>query len=118
MVMHATHNIYYKIKALRAVLCFLFLPILACESTSFSADSGNIMKVKVVSLEKCSATPPTIAMVNEVAREMGFSINFEHAIVKTPAAAVAHRHIGSPTVQINDLDIEPDAREINQFGIT
>lgn len=76
------------------------------------------MKVKVVSLEKCSATEPTIALVKEVAREMDLVINFEHAIVKTPEDAVAHRHIGSPTVQINGLDIDTGARKVNQFGVT
>lgn len=76
------------------------------------------MKVKVVSLEKCSATSSTIALVKEVANAMGVEIVLEHAIVKTPADAVAHRHIGSPTVQVNGLDIDPGARDIDQFGVT
>jgi len=38
--------------------------------------------------------------------------------VKTLEDAIKHRHIGSPTVQVNGLDIDPGAREINQFGIT
>jgi hypothetical protein len=95
-------------------MCFLLGAISACEPTNISPDSDNIM----ISLEKCSATPQTITLVKEVAREMGLSINFEHAIVKTPEDAVAHRHIGSPTVQINGLDIDPGAREIKQFGVT
>jgi len=76
------------------------------------------MKVKVVSLEKCSATDQTISLVNEVAREMGVEMEFEHVVVKTIEDAIAHRHIGSPTVQINGRDIDPGARGINQFGIT
>jgi hypothetical protein len=76
------------------------------------------MKVKVISLEKCAATFLTIALVKEVAREMGVVINLEHTIVKSSEDAVAQRHIGSPTVQINGLDAEPGAREIKQYGIT
>ncbi len=76
------------------------------------------MKVKVVSLEGCGATPPTIALVREMAKEMGLKIKLEHIVVKTPEEAKKHRHVGSPTVQINGLDIDPGAREINQFGIT
>jgi len=76
------------------------------------------MKVKVVSLEKCSATDHTISLVHEVAREMGVEMEFEHVVVKTPEDASVHRHIGSPTVQINGLDIDPGARSISQFGIT
>jgi len=76
------------------------------------------MKVKVVSLEKCSATDLTISLVNEVAGELDVEIDFEHVVVKTREDAIAQRHIGSPTVQINGLDIDPGARAINQFGIT
>ena len=118
MVLPVTANIFNKIKTILIVSIFLFLPISACESTNFSADSGDTMKVKVVSLEKCSVTGPTITLVKEIAREMGVPINFEHAIVKTSEDAVALRHIGSPTVQINGLDIDTGAREVNQFGVT
>jgi len=76
------------------------------------------MRVKVASLEKCIATDRTILLINEVAKEMGVEIDFEHVIVRTLEDANAHRHIGSPTVQINGLDIDPGARAINQFGIT
>ena len=76
------------------------------------------MKVKVVSLEKCSATDLTISLVNEVAGELDVEIDFEHVVVKTREDAIAQRHIGSPTVQINGLDIDRGAREINQFGVT
>jgi hypothetical protein len=90
-----------------------------CNSNDFSQNKGvGIMKVKIVSLEMCGATDFTISLVNEVAREMGVEIDLEHAIVKTREDAIEHRHIGSPTVQINNLDIEPEARNIQQFGVT
>ncbi len=76
------------------------------------------MKVKVVYLKGCSATPPTVALVKETAKELGISIKLEHTIVRSQEEAIEHRHIGSPTVQINGLDIDPGARKINQFGIT
>lgn len=76
------------------------------------------MKIKVVSLEQCAATQPTIELVKEVARETGADISLEHIIVKTREEAQAHRHIGSPTILINGLDIDPGARNIQQFGLT
>jgi len=76
------------------------------------------MKVKVVSLEKCGATDSTISLVKEIASEMSVEMALEHVIIKTPEDAIVHRHIGSPTVQINGLDIDPGARSVNQFGIT
>ena len=76
------------------------------------------MRVTVVSLQQCGATGPTIALVEETAREMGIDIALEHIVVKTVAEAEQHRHIGSPTVLIEGLDIEPQARDIKNFGIT
>jgi hypothetical protein len=108
-----------KNKLLLLSLLILVSPILACNSNDISQHKGaGIMKVKIVSLEMCGATDFTISLVNEVAREMGVEIGLEHAIVKTSEDAIEHRHIGSPTVQINDLDIEPEARNIQQFGVT
>lgn len=76
------------------------------------------MKVKVVSLKKCSATDSTIALLKETAKEMGIDIDFEHVIIRNQEEAKEHRHIGSPTVMIDGLDIEPEARKIKQFGVT
>jgi hypothetical protein len=111
----------FKIKSniLLGLLFILVNPILGCSSDDFAQIKGNdIVKVKVVSLEKCSATDQTIALIKEVAAAIGLEINLEHVIVKTREEAVVQRHIGSPTVQINGRDIDPGAREIKQFGIT
>ena len=108
-----------KIKS-NILLVFVFMSVIVgCNSNDFAQDKGNnIMKVKVASLEKCSATDHTIELVKDVAKEIGLKIDFEHVIVKTREDAIEHRHIGSPTVQINGLDIDMGARAINQFGIT
>jgi hypothetical protein len=104
--------------ALLFILIFVSL-ILGCNSSDFTQHKGvGIMKVKVSSLEMCGATDFTISLINEVAREIGVEFDLEHVIVKTREDATEHRHIGSPTVQINDLDIEPEARNIQQFGVT
>ena len=112
------HGIDSAIK-IWGILGVFMSAIVGCNSNDFAQDKGNgIMKVKVASLEKCSATDLTISLVNEIAREMAVEIDFEHVIMKTREDAIAHRHIGSPTVQINGLDIDPGARKTNQFGIT
>ena len=69
-------------------------------------------------MEKCGATSPAIELVKATAREMGIPIELTHVVVGTAAEAEEHRHIGSPTVQIDGLDIDPGARDIEQFGVT
>lgn len=102
------------------IIISIFLAmLLSCNQANIAEKKeSKIMDVKVVSLEKCNATPLTIALVKDVAKEMNININFTHAVVKTQDDANKHRHIGSPTVQINGLDIDPGARDIEQFGVT
>jgi hypothetical protein len=104
-------------KILCAILLLMTGTITACDS-NFTQGSAHIMNVKIISIKKCSATPPTISFVKEVAGELGIAVTLEHIIVTTVEDAIEHKHIGSPTIQINGRDIDPDAREINQFGIT
>jgi hypothetical protein len=108
-----------KTKVISIFSSILFAMLLSCNQTNLVNNKENqAMKVKVVSLEKCGATQPTIELVKKVAQDMGLEINFTHTVVNTQDEAKKHRHIGSPTVQINGLDIDPTARNIEQFGIT
>ena len=79
--------------------------------------SNRNLKVKVASLERCGATQPTIDLVKNTAKELGLAIDFEYVAISTREQANSHRHLGSPTIQINGLDIEPAARNADQFGI-
>ena len=79
--------------------------------------SGSTLKVKVASLERCGATQPTIDLVKNTAKELGLAIDFKYVAITNPEQAKAHRHLGGPTIQINGLDIEPAARNADQFGI-
>lgn len=76
------------------------------------------MNVRVVHLDGCGATPKTISLVEKTAKNLGIKISLESIVVKTQGQAEEYRHIGSPTVQINGLDIEPGARDVKQFGLT
>ncbi len=76
------------------------------------------MRVKVISLEECGGTLATIELVKKTAGEMGIPIDFEHVIVHTQEDARLHRLIGSPTVQINGVDIEPEVRVLQRYSLT
>ena len=82
-----------------------------------SQSTNSTLRVKVAALERCGATQPTIELVKNTARELGLAIDFKFVPISTREQANAHRHLGSPTVQINGLDIEPAARNADQFGI-
>ena len=62
--------------------------------------------------------PPTVRLVKNVAEELNISVNIEMVAVGTQKQAEELRFLGSPTVQIGGIDIEPSARESLAFGLT
>lgn len=76
------------------------------------------VRIRVLHMAECPATPGTICLVESVARELGTSIAVEQVRVETPAQAEALAFLGSPTVQVNGCDIEPEARSRTDFGLT
>jgi hypothetical protein len=66
----------------------------------------------------CPATPPTMRLVEEVARALDIPIALEPVLVETSEQAQQLRFLGSPTVQVAGLDIEPEARTSRDFGLT
>lgn len=76
------------------------------------------MHVEILSMNGCEATPTTIALVRQVAAELGLAIDLTHTVIATPEEAAGHRFIGSPSVRVNGLDIEPAARDTLHFGMT
>lgn len=80
--------------------------------------SHTTVQVKVVYTEGCPNTPPTVQRIRDVAAELGIPIELTQVIVSTEEEAEAHRFLGSPTVQVNGLDIDPAVREQSAFGFT
>jgi len=77
---------------------------------------GNAVNVVVLYNESCPATPQTVALINRCAAELEIPINVREAMVSTQGEADAWRFLGSPTVQVNGLDIDPGARASKVFG--
>ncbi len=58
-----------------------------------------------------------IGMIKKIASKQNIDVKPELVTVTTDDEAVRYRHIGGPTVQVEGLDIEPDARDIKTFGL-
>jgi hypothetical protein len=76
------------------------------------------LRVRVLRMEGCSATPTTVQLVEDVACALGVPIGLETVLVETPEQAEALAFLGSPTVQVEGRDIEPEARTRQDFGLT
>lgn len=76
------------------------------------------VKIRILHMAECPATPATVRLVEDVARALPMPIALESVLVETPEQAQALGFLGSPTVQIEGRDIEPEAWDRQDFGLT
>lgn len=82
------------------------------------AETRAPIPVRVLSTSECGNTPPTVALVEMTAAGLGIRIDLSQVVLVNPEEAGRYRFHGSPTVQVNGLDIDPWMRESETFGFT
>ena len=70
--------------------------------------------VRVLYTAGCAATPMTVDLVSSVARELGIQVRLHKVLVESPEQASALKFLGSPTVHVNGLDVDPVRAECVQ----
>ena len=76
------------------------------------------IEVTIAYTDGCEHTPPTRALMEQVAAELALPIRLEMAHVTTVDEARRYRLHGSPTVLIAGRDIDPAMRERTDYGFT
>ncbi len=76
------------------------------------------MQIDVLYFQGCPHYEPTLALVREVASELGIETGIRAIEVRSPDEAIARRFLGSPTVQVDGVDIEPARREDTDFTMS
>jgi hypothetical protein len=101
------------------------LLVVACTSgTEEKAQStrvgvgSSLAKVEVFVKEACGATVPTIELVKSTLEGMKGSYDLKVIYVNSHDRAKELKVIGSPTVRVNGVDIEPGAAAKQKYGIT
>ncbi len=75
------------------------------------------MKIELLYLDGCPNVVATVDRLTAALKESGFSLTISKISVKDEEAAEELRFLGSPSVRINGLDIEPSARQRTSFGV-
>jgi hypothetical protein len=75
------------------------------------------VQVRVLYSEGCPNAPLTIELIEKVGKEIEVRVAIEEVLVESQDQAAALRRLGSPTVQINGVDIAPSARGKTNFTI-
>ena len=79
---------------------------------------SRALVVTVQHTEGCPGTPTTIELIEQVAAGTSTPIHLELTLVETPEQALEQRFLGSPTIQVNGLDVDPAARKNTAYGFT
>jgi hypothetical protein len=78
----------------------------------------SAMQIEVLTIPGCQVTPPTVDLVKTTADEMGTSYEITIVTVENHQQANDLRFIGSPTVRINGVDIDPGSHLKKHYGVT
>ncbi len=73
-------------------------------------------RVEILYFEGCPNQEPARALVERLARQLHVEPQIELVEVTDPEAAVKLRFLGSPTVRVNGVDVEPGAAERRDFA--
>lgn len=76
------------------------------------------MTIDILYFDGCPNAAPALAAVREVVRATGVVGVIREIEVKTDEEAARLRFLGSPTVQVDGVDIEPDARNRTDFSFS
>jgi hypothetical protein len=76
------------------------------------------MRVDILYFEGCPNAQAAFDVVREVASELGLEVDVGEVEVSTDEQAVRLRFLGSPTVQVDGVDVEPAARERTEFSFS
>ncbi len=76
------------------------------------------MKIEVLYFDGCPHHLSTVERVKSVLQEEGFQPEVSQIRIADQSAAMALAFLGSPSVRVDGIDVEPDARCSRDFGIT
>ena len=74
------------------------------------------MRVEVLYIDGCPNRQRTVERVKALLKELRSPAEVIEVPVTDLGSALANRFLGSPTVRVNGIDVEPAARTSNQFG--
>ena len=76
------------------------------------------MRVQVLYFEGCPNHKPAVDLARQVAAELNLAIQVEEVEVSRGDDVTAARFLGSPTIQVEGLDVEPAARLRTDYGFS
>jgi len=74
------------------------------------------LKIEVLYFKGCPNHEPAVAQVRQALSAEGIDIVVEEVEIEDVAIAQELAFLGSPSIRVDGLDVEPEARELQTFG--
>jgi hypothetical protein len=75
------------------------------------------MKIELLYFSSCPNHAQARALVEETVRKRSVPAELVLTEVSSPEEATERHFLGSPTIRVNDVDIDPTARSSDDFGL-
>jgi hypothetical protein len=75
------------------------------------------MKIELLYFEGCPSYQTALKYLKEVIRENKLDVQVKMVKVASDEDALKSRFLGSPTIRVNGLDVDPGARESKDFSM-
>jgi len=74
------------------------------------------MRIEILYFEGCPNHMPTVERVKRTVANLGVQAQIEEVEVASPEQVEQLRFLGSPTVLVNGVDVEPEARNRTDYS--
>ncbi len=82
------------------------------------AVSGDGPLVEILYFDGCPNHEPAVALVERVSRELGIVPNLRLVNVPDQEAARLLRFLGSPTIRVGGVDVDPQTEERDDYALS
>ena len=76
------------------------------------------LRIQVLYFEDCPNYKPALELIQRTADEIGVDTDIELVYIDSGETADANRFLGSPTIRVEGIDIDPAARDRKDFGLS
>lgn len=74
------------------------------------------MQIEILYFEGCPNHVPTVELVKRIVADLGVTADIEEIELMSPEDVERLRFLGSPTVLVDGIDIDPDARNRTDYS--
>ena len=76
------------------------------------------MQIDILYFEGCPHHAPTVTRIKQIATDMGLAVSVTEVRITTAEEALQWGFLGSPTVLVNGVDIDPSAGQQASYGLS